>query len=330
MHRNQGLRFAVTAAAFILVLALLAGCAGGAAPGVSATPVAAKPASEKPAAEAKPAAEKAAAFANPDLLVETSWLSQRLDDAAIRIIDARTADEYKAGHVKGAVSVPVEDTFNPTGPKQMAGPTDQIEKLFSAKGISGDTRVIVYDNGKETKASRVLWTLELFGHSKVAVLNGGFKKWQKDSLPVATEETKVAAAKFTAKSVPALNATKEDVLAAIKKPGFAIVDSRSPEEYRGEDLRTKRGGHIPGAVNIDWRDLFTAGDAPVLKSPAELAKMYESAGVTKDKEIIVHCQTGQRSAVSYLTLKLLGYAKVRNYDGSWQEWGNETETPIEK
>lgn len=293
MRRTQKIGLGATLIALLLVLSVAIGCASSAAPaatattkpagGSAATP-AVKPATGK--TEASPTA--AAGFANPDLLVEAKWLSEHLGDASVRVVDARTPDEYKSGHVKGAVSLPVDDTFNPTGPKQMAGPAEQIERVFGEKGIGNETRVIVYDNGKETKASRILWTLEYYGHTKVAVLNGGFKKWQKESLPTATEETKAAPAKFAAKIQSSALATKEDILGALKKPGIAIVDARSPEEYRGEDVRAKRAGRIPGAVNIDWRDLFTNDDAPVLKSSGDLKKMYETAGVTKDKNVFVY------------------------------------------
>lgn len=292
VRHNFGLGLALIALA--LVLMAVVGCASGAGPLATPTTkaagasVTATPAAKSAAAKADASSASATGFANPNLLVQAKWLSDNLGDANLRIIDARTADDYKAGHIKGAVSLPVELAFNPSGPKQMVGSPEQIEQLFGEKGIGNDTRVIVYDIGKETKAARVLWTLEYFGHTNVAVLDGGFKRWQKDSLPTATEETRPTPAKFTAKVNTKVNATKEDILAILKKPGYALVDARSPEEYRGEDVRAKRGGHIPGAVNIDWRDLFTSDDAPVLKSAADLAKMYETAGVTKDKNTFVY------------------------------------------
>lgn len=269
-----------------------------------------------------------AGYANPDLLVNTAWLSQHLNDGTIKIVDARTAAQYQASHIKGAVNLPVADTFNPTGPAQMAGPADQLASVFGKRGITRDTRVIVYDNGKETTAARVLWTLALSGNGKSAVLDGGFKKWQGESLPVDTTETVASPATYTLVANPSVNIDLAQVLAAVNKPGVAIVDARSPQEYTGQDLRTKRGGHMPGAVNIDWTTLLTSDAIPVLKSPTELQKMFLDAGVTKDKQVIVHCQTGQRSSVTYLVLKLLGYTNVQNYDGSWQEWGNDANTPI--
>lgn len=257
-------------ASLLLALSLFAGCAS--AGQTKSTSTTTAPAS----------------FANAQLLVQTDNLASKLSDKALRIVDARPAGDYAAGHIEGAISIPVEDTFNPTGPKQMAGPSDQLRRLFAERGIGTDTRVVVYDAGKETKAARVFWTLEYLGHDNVSVLDGGFKKWQKEGRQVSTTETKAAPADFTVNLKPQLNATKDDVLNVLNKPGVAIVDARSPEEYRGEDLRTKRGGRVPGAVNIDWRTLFTGDDAPVLKSPAELKKMYEDAGVTRDKDVYAY------------------------------------------
>ncbi|MBI2862991.1 MAG: sulfurtransferase [Chloroflexi bacterium] len=264
----------VLATIAVVALALVAGCS---------------PSPASPAAAPSPTKTVAqpttvpTSTANTEVLVETDWLAQKLADPTIRIIDARSANDFKAGHIKGAVSIPVGETFLPTGPGGMAGSPQQIEDLFGRKGIGNDNRVVVYDAGKETSASRVLWTLEYYGHKKVSVLNGGYKKWQKENKETSTAEPAVTAAKFTAKAEPARLDTLAEMRAAVGKGGIAIVDARSPEEYRGEDVRTKRGGHVPGAVNIDWRTLFTADDT--FKSPAELAKMYQDKGVTKDKEV---------------------------------------------
>ncbi|MBI2859390.1 MAG: sulfurtransferase [Chloroflexi bacterium] len=270
MKPKRLIAWGVAGIALIAAAAILAGCKSGAK--TTTTP-----------------APTAVAFGNPDLLVESNWLAQNLNASGIRIVDARSRENYLKGHIQGAVSLPVADTFDPADlPKGEAGPAAQLEKVFGDRGIGKDTRVIVYDGGRETFAGRLFWTLEYAGHARVAYLNGGFTKWQKENLPVATEETKATAAKFTVNTKPARLATKAEVIAAVGKPGNAFVDTRTPAEYKGDDLRAKRGGHIPGAVNVDWTTQFTSGDAPVLKSPEELKKMYEPLGVTKDKTAYVY------------------------------------------
>ncbi|MBI3972215.1 MAG: sulfurtransferase [Chloroflexi bacterium] len=263
-------------------------------------------------------------FANPNLVVSVQWLQQHANDANVRIVDARPAADYEKGHIRGAVSLPVVETFDPAAQKNFPDTKEKLEALFSEKGIGNTTRVITYDNGKETSAPRLFWTLEYIGHTNAAVLDGGLKAWQAGQGAVTTEVPKVEPAKFTSKIDPAKMPTKEQCELAIGDKTKVVLDARSPEEYRGEDVRAKFGGHIPGAVNIDWRENFDANS--VLKAPAELKTMYESKGVTKDKEVIAHCQTGQRSSATYWVLRLLGYPKVGNYAGSWVEWGNDPTT----
>jgi len=291
MRTRGKLHWGVAAFAVLVALALIAGCAGKAT---------------SPSPTSTPTSTQAAGYPNADLVVETSWLGQNLGDAGIRVVDVRTAANYKAGHIQGAVSLPVEETFDPADPKMSdVGPVAQLEKVFGDRGISSDTRVIIYDGGREVLSGRLFWTLEYAGHTRVAYLNGGFTKWQKEGLPVSTEETKVAAAKFTVEldawSLPqnaeAL-ATKADVLYELGRPLNVFLDVRSPAEYRGDDLRSKRGGHIPGAVNVEWVNQFTSGDAPVLKSAAELDEIYEflrplehhgaDLGQTRDKTVYVY------------------------------------------
>jgi len=224
-------------------------------------------------------------FANPQLLVETDWLAEHLQDADLRIVDARKAEEYQAGHIPGAISIPRDSTFDPQAPKGMVGRPEQIAALFGNKGVNEKVYVVVYDIGKETAATRVFWTLEYYGHPKVSVLNGGLKKWQAEGRKVTAEEPEIAPVTFTVRPDPTKLSTKEQVLEDIGKADVVMLDARSPAEFRGEDLRAKRGGHIPGAVNIDWVENFTAGEVPVFKSAAELTQLYEAAGVTKDKLI---------------------------------------------
>jgi thiosulfate/3-mercaptopyruvate sulfurtransferase len=266
------------------------------------------------------------AFVNPNLVVSVDWLRQNLRAANVRVVDARPAADYEKGHIPGAVSLPVAETFDPGKDKNYPDTKEKLEALFGGKGIGDDLRVVAYDSGSgtDTTGGRLFWTLEYAGHQSVAVLDGGLRAWQAAGGEVSTEAVTVPAATFTSKIDPAKMPTKEQCELAIGDPTKVILDSRSPEEFRGEDVRAKFGGHIPGAVNIDYRTNFTAQGT--LKSPAELRQLYESKGVTRDKEVISYCQTGQRSSTTYFVLRLLGYQKIGNYAGSWIEWGNDATT----
>lgn len=291
-------------------------------PAATTAPVAAAPTAVKaPAATAVPTPK---GFVNPNLIVGVQWLTQHAGDAGLVIIDARAAADYEKGHVPGAVSLPVVETFDPAQQKNLPDTTAKLEALFGAKGIGNVNRVIVYDNGKETPAARLFWTLEYAGHANVSVLDGGIKAWQGAGGKIDTDAVGAKSAAFASKLDPAKMPTKQQCVLAIGDPKKVVLDSRSPAEFRGEDVRTKFGGHIPGAVNVDWVENY--GGATLLKEPEALRSMYESKGVTPEKEVIAHCQTGQRSSVSYLVLRLLGYQKVGNYAGSWVEWGNDEVT----
>ncbi len=304
------------------ILIYSTGCAGPSAPAPEVK------ANEKPSSQTSPSASSPGrAFANPDLLVESDWLAQRVSDSSIRVVDARKAEDYRAGHIPGAVNVTIDSAFLPGASQGIVGSPEQIAKLFGDRGVSNDSRVIVYDAGKSYNAPYLLWVLEYYGHKQVSVLNGGFSKWQKETRPVSTADPAVNPATLAPKADPSKRATLADVKSALGNAKYAIVDSRSPEEFRGDQVNAKRGGHIPGAVNIDWVTLFNPDGT--FKSAADLAKLHEEKGVTKDKLVIANCQVGFRSAAGYLALRLLGNSAA-NYDASWNEWGNDASLPVEK
>ncbi|HIC89472.1 MAG TPA: sulfurtransferase [Anaerolineae bacterium] len=239
----------------------------------------------RPTEEKLVAPTEEAQFANPQLLVETDWLAEHLKDENLRIVDARKAEDYARGHIPGAISIPRPATFDPDAPKGILGKPEQIAELFGGKGINEKVHVVVYDGGRETAASRVFWTLEYYGHPNVSVLNGGFTKWRAEGRGTSTEEPEVTPVRFTPEIHPEVLTTKEEILSKIGQEGVVFLDARSLEEYKGRDVRAKRGGHIPGAVNLDWRENFTEDDVPVFKSPAQLKELYTKAGVTPDKEV---------------------------------------------
>ena len=240
----------------------------------------------QPAEEsAESAPPSAVEFANPELLVETGWLSQQSSSERLRIVDARSQEDYEAGHIPGAVNIPRPTTFAPSGERSRIGPPEQIAALFGAQGINETVHVVVYDEGLSTAASRVFWTLEYYGHPQASVLNGGFTKWVAESREVATEAPGVTPVIFDAIRNEAKLSTREGILKDLGVVEAVMLDSRSPEEFSGETLHSERGGHIPEAVNIEWTRNFVDGDAPVFKSAAELAAMYEQEGVTRDKRV---------------------------------------------
>jgi thiosulfate/3-mercaptopyruvate sulfurtransferase len=207
-------------------------------------------------------------------------------------------------------------------------PSEKLASLMGQLGISNETTVVGYDDQGGLSPARLWWVLDYYGHAKAKVLNGGWNKWTKEKRPVTQEMPTPQPAQFNVHVDSQKICLVEELLVEMKRPNVVIIDARSPAEYSGFDVRAKRGGHIPGTVNIDWVRNVTNDEAKTFKPAPELRKMYEAAGVTPDKDIIVHCQTGVRAAHTLFTLTLLGYNQLRNYDGSWQEWGNRSDLPI--
>ena len=264
------------------------------------------------------------------LLVETDWLAAEHNNSNLRIIDCRDKIEtYDAGHIPGAVFMSrkaVWDTID--GIKGMLPDPQKVAAAFEQAGISNQNTVVLYDAKGGLWASRFFWALEYLGHKDVHLLNGGWPKWESEGRPVQMASPPIAKGTFkvTVKSSYLVN--KEWVLDHLTDPDVKIVDTRSPKEYAGEDVRAQRGGHIPGAVHIDWIHNLTMGASKTFRSKTELTALYVNAKVVREKRIVTHCQTGVRGAHTYFALRLLGYDNVAVYDGSWAEWGNDRQTPI--
>ena len=269
-------------------------------------------------------------YAHPELLVSPEELARELqaDRARMLLLDLRPAEAFAAGHLAGAVHL---DLFGisliDTDPAPMRAFLWIIEHLLASRGVGADRRIVVYDTDSGIRAARAFWFLEYFGHPDVRVLDGGFQAWARSGFPVTTTADAPATGNWRGARHADRLATWQDVRKRLHDPGAVVLDTRSDGEYCGTTVRARRGGAIPGAVHIEWTKNLTAEGT--FKPAAELRKMYEAAGVTPDREVITYCQGGYRAAHTYLALRLLGYPRVRNYLGSWKEWGDREDLPIE-
>jgi thiosulfate/3-mercaptopyruvate sulfurtransferase len=270
-------------------------------------------------------------YANPGLLISGEELSATLAGAAAKqplILDLRPPDAYAAGHIPGARHL---DLFGvsliDTDPAPLKAFLWMIEHLFATRGVDASTPVVVYDDQSGIRAARAFWFLEHFKHPSVRVLDGGFGAWTRAALPVTRDAAPATVTDWTGSRDAATIATWREVEAAIDRPDSVILDARSDGEYCGTTVRAARGGAVPGAVHIEWTRNLGADGA--FKPASELKEMYEDAGVTPDREVITYCQGGYRAAHSYLALRLIGFPRVRNYLGSWKEWGDRVDLPIE-
>ena len=267
-------------------------------------------------------------YTNPHLLWSLEELKTRQSDPKLVLMDLRQPEAYANGHIPGARSFDIFGiSLIDTRPEPLQAFLWIIEHLIQAKGVNQDSTVIIYDDVAGMRSARLFWFLEFFGHSDVHVLNGGFNAWTAAGLPTTHEATIPKAGNFKMQPRRELLATVNDVYGKLGHASTVIVDTRSDAEYTGQLVRANRGGAIPGAVHLEWTNNLDAKG--FFKSADGLRTMYAERKITPDKEVIPHCQGAYRSAHTYLALRLIGYPNVKNYLGSWGEWGNREDLPIE-
>jgi len=279
-------------------------------------------------------------YASPDKLVDTQWVADHLNDPNVRIVESNEDQLlYPSGHIPGAVQIDWAADLNDQTLRDYLD-REKFEQLMSRNGISNDTTVVFYGDRNNWWACYALWIFQLFGHTNTKVMDGGRIKWEKEARPMTRDVPTYPATTYKApeRDDKTIRAFKDQVLAhqAARKP---MVDVRSPQEFSGERTHMPeypqegvlRGGHIPGAKNVPWARAANPDDG-TFKPASELAAIYEGEiGLKKDDDIIAYCRIGERSSHTWFVLTyLLGYPHVRNYDGSWTEWGNSVGAPIEK
>ncbi len=287
-------------------------------------------------AEAAASPEKG--YANPDVLVTTQWAADHLDDPKVRIVES---DEdvllYEIGHIPGAVMLDwhtdLQDQVNRDFIDKAA-----FEKLLSDNGIANDSTVLFYGDRNNWYATYAFWLFKYYGHADARVIDGGRAKWEAEGRPYTREQSKPAPAKYIAKDADdSIRAFRDDVLGVVKNGGGDLIDVRSPQEYTGEVIHmvgypqegAQRAGHVKGARNIPWGK--AANTDGTFKTADELKALYAAEGIEGDKNVIAYCRIGERSSHTWFVLTyLLGYDNVRNYDGSWTEYGSLVNVPIEK
>ena len=277
-------------------------------------------------------------YAHPESLVSTDWVAEHGSDAGVRLVEVDVdTSAYEQGHIAGAVGWNWQSQLQQPVRRDLAS-KEEIERLLGGSGIGNDTTVVLYGDNNNWFAAWAFWQLKYYGHGDVRLMNGGRVKWGAEGRPTTTEVPSYPAVSYTAsEGDQSIRAYRDQVLSLVNAGSIALVDVRSPAEFSGELLApanvpqegSQRGGHIPGASNIPWGQ--AVAEDGTFKSADALRELYGGRGIDGSRETIAYCRIGERSSHSWFVLtQLLGFENVRNYDGSWTEWGSIVGAPIEK
>jgi len=268
---------------------------------------------------------------NFQTIIECDELAAQLDEKQLVIIDVCKKEIWQQAHIPGAVHIEYPQILRIEKPVMGLLPeAAEFEKLMRSLGVNNDTHVIAYDDEGGGKASRLLWTLEAYGHSHYSLLNGGLMAWANEGWPLDKKIIEPVAGNFSAsKEYTSVVSPRQAVLENLDNEQVQLLDARSIAEFTGEKKFAARGGHIPGAIHYDWMEIMDASRHGRLKNSKELISSLKQRGFSADKHVTCYCHTHHRSALSFIMLKSLGYTDISGYPGSWSDWGNDKETPIE-
>ena len=264
-----------------------------------------------------------------ELLIQPQWLAEHLNDADLRIVDLCKPDRYAEHHVPGAVHLPYDELVvkNPPVGGLLPG-REAFAASMGGLGIDNGHHVVAYDEEGGGRASRLIWSLHAYGHTRASLLDGGATAWHQEGYPLTADGDAPEPSAFEATLNEAVIADYDYILEHLQQPGVALLDARSLEEYTGVRRNAEHGGHIPGAKRLEWTELMDRDRNLRLKPAEEIQAQLVHLGIDAAQEVIVYCQTHHRSALNYVALRRLGFTRVRGYHGSWSDWGNRPGAPV--